>query len=579
MPPTSPRTPALRTALPLALAAVLADGAVQAAPVRGARTVAPPVAQGAASEPLLPYTVTPRDTLIGLNRTLFAEPRAWPEVARVNHLADSNRIRPGQVLLVPAHLLHSRAVPAKLVSAFGDVRVAGRPAAAGADVDVGMTILTGDAGTAVVELADGSRIKLAPNSEGRLDEHRRFQVRATAAAIDDGLVAATLRLVSGSLEVVATKVLRARPLEVSTPTAVIGVRGTRYRVRNDPASGDLSATEVLEGKVHAQVGDAASQSADVPARFGAPLEAGKAPQVLPLPPAPDLSALPAAFDQLPLRFHVPGDPALRVQVADDAGFEHIALDLRVPEGDELRIPRLADGTWHLRARRIGAEGLEGLDAERTIVLHARPESPFGVEPANGAKLPVGDVTLRWTGQPEAARFDVQVARDAGFTQLAQQAAGVGGRELVFHPAASDFGAADGTYFWRIVSVDASGRRGAWSEVQVFTLRPVPRAALAQVSPDGSAVELRWAGKAGDVAQAELARDPAFRDVVARADFPADRGGRFVRPAAGAYWARYRFVEPDGFRGAWSEAARIEVTADWSRGWRAVLPAFAASAPR
>jgi hypothetical protein len=301
--------------------------------------------------------------------------------------------------------------------------------------------------------------------------------------------------------------------------------------------------------------------------------------VLPLPAAPDLSAMPASFDRLPLRFRAPGDPALRVQVADDAAFEHIALDLHVPEGDELRIPQLADGTWHLRARRIGAEGLEGLDAERTIVVHARPESPFGVEPANGAKLPVGDVTLRWTGQPEAARFDVEVARDAGFSQIAQRAAGVAGGEVVFHPTGSDFGAADGTYFWRIVSVDATGRRGAWSEVQAFTLRPVPRAALAQLSPDGAAVELRWAGRAGDVAQAELARDPAFRDVAARADFPAAGSGRFSRPAAGTYWARYRFVEPDGFRGPWSEAARIDVTADWSRGWRAVLPGLAASAPR
>ncbi|MGN6526320.1 MAG: FecR domain-containing protein [Burkholderiaceae bacterium] len=570
--------PVPRAALPLALAAALACVGAHATPARAARAAAAPLPQGAASEPLLPYTVTPHDTLIGLNRTLFAEPHAWPEVARINRLPDSNRIRPGQVLLVPEHLLHSRTVPAKLVSAFGDVRVAGRPAAAGTDVDVGAAILTGEAGTAVVELADGSRIKLAPNSEGRLDEHRRFQVRATAAAIDDGLVAATLRLISGSLEVVATKVLRARPLEVSTPTAVIGVRGTRYRVRNDHAGGDLSATEVLEGKVHAQVGGDAARSVDVPATFGAPLEAGKAPQVLPLPPAPDLSALPASFDQLPLRYHVPGDPALRVQVADDAAFEHIALDLRVIEGDELRIPQLPDGTWHLRARRIGAEGLEGLDAERTIVMRARPESPFGVEPANGAKLPVGDVTLRWTGQPEAARFDIEVARDAGFSQLAQRVAGVAGREVVFHPTGSDFGAPDGTYFWRIVSIDASGRRGAWSEVQAFTLRPVPRAALAQVSPDGSAVELRWAGKAGDVAQAELARDPAFREVVAHADFPAAGSGRFSRPDAGAYWARYRFVEPDGFRGAWSDPVRLDVTADWTKGWRAVLPGLA-SAPR
>ena len=329
---------------------------------------------------LLPYTVTAHDTLIGLNRTLFATPGAWKDVSRINHLPDSNRINPGQVLMVPAHYLHSKVVPAQLLSAFGDVRIGGQPAVAGASFNVGDTLRTGDASSAVVQLADGSHVKLAPDTEGRLDEQRSFQIKATAAAIDDGLVAASLRLLSGTVEVFASKVLRARPLEVSTPTAVIGVRGTVYRVRNDvtPATAaasavNASATEVLEGKVHAQVGAAATQAADVPANFGAPLEPGRKPVVLPLPAAPDLSGVPASFDHLPIRLRIPGSLPLRVQLADDAAFDHIQLDLHVSAGDEVRVPRLADGAWHLRVRAVSPEGLEGLDAVRDFQLHARPE--------------------------------------------------------------------------------------------------------------------------------------------------------------------------------------------------------------
>jgi hypothetical protein len=515
---------------------------------------------------LLPYTVTTHDTLIGLNRALFAAPGVWREVSRINHLPDSNKIAPGQVLLVPARYLHNQVVPARVESAFGDVRIGDGPAASGATLAVGDTIRTGESGTAVVLLADGSHVKLAPNTQGRLDEQRRFQTKATAAAIDDGLVAASLRLVSGSIEVFASKVLRARPLEVTTPTAVIGVRGTAYRVHNDAAP----ATEVLEGKVHAQVGSDAAQAVDVPAHFGASLEAGRKPQVLPLPPAPDLSALPTQFDRLPLKLHVAGNTALRVQVADDTAFNHIQVDLHVGVGDDIRIPRLADGKWHLRVRRIGAEGLEGLDAVHDFQLRARPESPFLMEPPANAKLPVGDVTLRWTPMPEAARYAVEVARDAQFGQVALRDDNVRGEQLVFHPVATDFGAADGIYWWRVVSIDAGGRRGAWGDAQALVLRPTPRAPIGHLSPDGSAIELMWGGRPEDRVEVELARDPAYQQIAARGDFSAP-SAHLARPAAGTYYAHYRFVEPDGFKTAWSGDVRIEVESDWRNFWHVFVP--------
>ena len=566
---TSRRSTPRLALLALSLAAALPTAF--AAPSAGADAAAAP------DDLLLPYTVTSHDTLIGLNRTLFTEPGAWREVSRINHLPDSNRINPGQVLQVPARYLHSKVVPAQLLSVFGDVRIAGKPAAAGAALDVGDAIRTGDASSAVVQLADGSHVTLAPNTEGRLDEQRRFQIKATAAAIDDGLVAASLRLLSGTVEVFASKVLRARPLEVSTPTAVIGVRGTVYRVRNDltPATAsasavNASATEVLEGKVHAQVGTAAAQSADVPAGFGAPLEAGRKPVVLPLPPAPDLGGVPASFDQLPLRLHIPGTLPLRVQIADDAAFDHIQLDLHVDAGDDIRIPRLADGAWHLRARAISPEGLEGLDAVRDFQLHARPESPFLVDPPANAKRPVGDITLHWTHNADAATYVVEVARDEQFTRIALRDEHVRGETLVFHPVDTDYGAADGLYWWRVVSVDAGGRRGAWGDSQALILRPTPRAPMGRVSPDGSAIELSWGGNPDDRAEVEMARDAAFNEIVARGDFGAPNG-RLGRPPSGTYYARYRFVEPDGFKTSWSGAVKIEVESNWHKAWRALLP--------
>ena len=537
---------------------------------------APAPAAPVADEALVPYTVTSKDTLIGLNKTLFTTPGAWKDIARINHLTDSNRIKPGQVLLVPVRHLQSKDVPARLDSAFGDVRINDKPAAAGALFNVGDTLRTGPSSSAVVLLADGSHVKLSPSTEGRLDEQRRIRMRATAAAVDDGLIAASLRLVSGSIEVFASKVLRARPLEVSTPTAVIGVRGTTYRVRNDvtPATAaasavNTSATEVMEGKVHAQVGTEAAQAADVPANFGATLEPGRKPQVLPLPPAPDLTRLPTLFDRLPLHLTA-GNLALRVQIAEDAAFDHIVLDRHIDARGDLRVPGLADGHWHLRARSISAEGLEGADSVREFELRAHPEAPFPVDPPDNAKRAVGDVTLRWTQSPDAAHYVVEVARDARFEGVALRDEDVHGEQLVFHPATTAFGAADGLYWWHVVSVDAKGRRGAWTDAQALVLRAVPRAPIGQLSPDGAAIELLWGGRQEDRVEVQLARDASYQQVVARADFSAP-SGRLARPAPGIYYAHYRYVEPDGFRTAWSGDVKIDVDANWRADLRALVP--------
>ena len=251
-------------------------------------------------------------------------------------------------------------------------------------------------------------------------------------------------------------------------------------------------------------------------------------------------------------------------------FDHIVLDLHVGAGDDVRIPQLADGRWHLRVRAISPEGLEGLDAVRDFQLRARPESPFLLDPPANAKLPVGDVTLRWTHNPDAATYVVEVARDAQFTQIALRDDKVRGEQVVFHPTDSDFGAADGVYWWRVMSVNADGRRGAWCDTQALVLRPTPRAPMGRVSPDGSAIELNWGGRPEDRVEVEMARDAAFAQIVARGEFGAPNG-RLGRPSPGTYYARYRFVEPDGFKSAWSGVVKIEVQSNWHTTWRSLVP--------
>jgi hypothetical protein len=357
--------------------------------------------------------------------------------------------------------------------------------------------------------------------------------------------------------VLASTLVRAKPLEVTTPTAVIGVRGTEYRVRlgDDSATG----TEVLAGTVQAD--PVSAPGVAIPGGHGARLLAGVSPKVVTLPAAPDVAGIPARFERPLVRLVLPGEPlAWRVQVAADPAFERVVRDERVSAGAEARIAGLDDGVWHLRLRRIDAQGIEGFDARHAFTLKARPEPPALAAPPARAKLPAGPVDLAWAANLEAASYRVEVAQDADFQHIVQRWS-----DLPV-PRATLPAAEPGSYHWRVASVRAGGDAGPWGDGQRFELRPVPTAPQGGVSADGKQVELRWEGRAKDGQQVELARDAAFTEVVARADLGEARWALPTPAQPGRYFFRYRAVEPDGFTTPWSSTLVIEVPRDWRVLW-------------
>ena len=527
------------------------------------------LATARAEDPMVEFVVVRADTLIGLSSSVLVSPTAWHEVAKINRLPDPNRILPGQRLRIPTRLLRSDAVSATLVSVSGEVRSGDAPAALGAAVGEGQSLQTGPDGSAVLALADGSRVRVPPSSLAQVAASRNYGARvpANAAASADAAAAAnapshwfagTLRVLRGSVEVLAAKVLRAKPLEVTTPTAVVGVRGTQYRVGVDADANGRTHVEVVEGAVRVDT-SAAPVGADLAAGFGAAVDAGgKIASVARLLAAPDLSALPERFERPIVRFALPGATTpLRVQVAADAGFERIVSDQRVAPGAELRIAGLADAPWQLRARRIDEQGIEGFDATRTFVLKARPEPPAYRTPRAAAKQTVGSVEFAWAPNADAPRARLQVASDAAFTRLVQDRDTLDGDSLRAELTTP------GSYHWRLASIKADGDHGPFGDTQRFELRPTPEPAAVAPSADGNALLFRWSGRAEDRQQVEFARDRAFTQIVASAEVSGSEW-TLPRPASGGrHYFRYRSVEPDGFVSPYSETLQVDVPRDWS----------------
>lgn len=489
------------------------------------------------------YLIQPGDTLIGIGKRLLEAPRDWRAVRRHNRIAEPRRLSPGATLRIPLPLLRREAVGARVAAVTGDVTADDRKIAAGADVGGGTRIATGTGSFATIELVDGSRLVLQPDSRIKLDELSRHRYAETTET--------RLRLERGRLESVVVKTPRARPhFSVIMPTATVGVRGTRFRVAAE-APGSASRAEVTDGTV--AVGDGGKGTA-VPAGYGVLAEAdGKVSPPIALLPAPELAGLPAVQDRTIARFVFPpvaGARQYRLQIGADADMRTVLAEARSAK-PEAKFADLPDGQYTLRVRGIDDHGLEGRDADAPFSVKARPEPPFALTPVGGAKLRGESVELAWSSNPDASHYQVQLADAAGFDRPFMEIERVDGTAVA--PARK---LPPGDYRWRARSIRADGDRGPWGDTQRFVLKPPPAdPEPPKVGEDQ--IAFAWAGEPGQTFLFQLARDAGFTDLVAeqRLSQPATT---VARPDGGGYFMRVRATDDDGFVGPFTRPQRIEI---------------------
>ena len=178
-------------------------------------TAAPlPAVSTAARDPSIPYTAKPKDALILLSNQLLEKPAAWPQVARLNRQKNPNVLSPGQILNIPLRLMKAQPVSGKIVSVCGGVQLAGlngaTKAEVGSPVPEGSKLRTGDNSSAVIELADGSRITMPPGTQTELVTSCGYATRNAGASGSTTWFSGLMRLARGALE-------RSQPRESIAP--------------------------------------------------------------------------------------------------------------------------------------------------------------------------------------------------------------------------------------------------------------------------------------------------------------------------------------------------------------------------
>lgn len=521
---TTLRTPLAR----VALAAVTALGLVVAAPA---------MAQGDAGAEHV-HVAVPGDTLIGLGRQMLAEPRRWRDVARLNRLANPNRIPVGTRLRFPLAWMRTEPRPATLVGGIGAVQ-------APATLDEGSEVVTGADGHALVRLVDGTLLRLRPGS--------RLGVTESRVVPGTPVTRARVRLGTGRVEVEAAPAKRGEPgFRIDTPQGVLGVRGTQFRVASE-AEAARTRGEVTEGLVGvAGVGRSAREQA-VGAGFGTIVDAGgQVAAPVPLLPAPALAGLPRLHERVLVRLDLPPQPgavAWRAQVATDARFDRVLADLRSTT-PQLRIAGLPDGDYRLRVRAVDSQGLEGQDADIDFRLKARPEPPLPSAPTPGERRFGTRAEFRWAANADAGSYRLQLSRDPAFGTLLREMDGLRSQ------AAEVDGLAPGTYHWRLRSVRPDGDLGPWGDAQSFELRPPPPQPPAPTVGDHG-VRFAWQGLPGQRFDFQVARDEAFASLVVERRLE-ETAIDLPRPGVGRFWVRLRAIDADGFVGPFGGAQYFDV---------------------
>jgi hypothetical protein len=391
------------------------------------------------TEPYISYTVKQGDILQNLARDLLSDPRQWPQLARQNGMKDPNRIYPGQVIDVPRSLLNLNTQPktasgGMLQSISGQVTVNGQAAQVGSAVPEGARVQTASGSSATVKLADGSTVQLMPRSLAEVLSSSGYQLKDPASSISTTWYSGVIRLVEGVLDVAADKrAKRLEPLGVTTPTALVGVRGTQFRVAYEDPASRQARTEVLEGQVRSGLRDS-TINADVNGGFGVAVKPGdreiKVAALLPALPDTQLPELVQRSLQAKQAVWtvgvLAGAAGYRAELAQDEAFAQIVSDAKsaTPALDFSSAP---NGSYYARVRGFDGAGIEGYNAVRRITISDAPAPAprliwiREINVAASADFTPEGLRLRVnTSAADTPRnLQMQIAQDAGFTQGVQ----------------------------------------------------------------------------------------------------------------------------------------------------------------
>jgi FecR protein/LysM domain len=478
------------------------------------------------------YVTQPGDTLLGIKAKFATDNVRWLEMAKLNKISNDKRLPAGKKLLFPISWLASQPGAAKINMVSGKATVNGQAITAGMLISESARISTEDNSAVVLELSDGSKLRVGSASTIVVDRLKQYH--------SDQIVEARVRLERGRVEALVTE-QRKKPFDILTPGATAAVRGTHFGVTLDePSNGSpasLASVDVGKGKVD-WVGVKTAAKEYLPGGFGSSVnEVGliSKPEAL-LPPI-EVNAFPKEVSKTisTLSFSpLAGATTYRVQVASDSNFEKLLYENVVPK------PRLfllsdKDGDHYIRVNAITANLIEGMTATAKVSVQARPIAPDGMSPPDATGVFNNAATLSWADTPGNS-YRLQAAKDENFKNpILDSVTQLQNANLTLSP---------GKTFWRVASIQ-NGKQGPFSDAKHIELKLAPNSPVPKTSDD--IVELNSdvaLSEKGNQLEVYLAKDAEFKTALEIKKLTVSPA-KFALPA-GKYFIKTRYLI-EGFK--------------------------------
>lgn len=394
------------------------------------------------------YVVKPGDTLIGLASAYLNRPDDYRLVQRANQIVRPRALKIGSTLQIDPRLLKSTPINARLSAVSGPVDLetngARTPARAGMVLVEGQRLITGKGGFATFEMADDSRVTLPSNTSLRIERMRQTLLNNAPQRVfhldqGRGTISATPNTSPGGR------------FEVRTPVSISAVRGTEFRVGQDP-SGRQAQTEVLKGVVGVDLASGSGGGEPVSAGFGVSTTPSGVSGPVALLPAPSLGEGGQRQSEAIVRFQIqPVDKAAayRLSLARDAGFIDVIAEAttetttQVPTAEFGEVP---NGTYFLRLTALDQGGLEGLPSDYSFDRDLDVLEP-GTSPSPQAAGKHRHFLFRWSAAGDGVRtYRFQLFAKGETSSPIIDQPGLSEPQLTLTDLAP------GTYGWRVSAV-------------------------------------------------------------------------------------------------------------------------------
>ncbi|WP_349560032.1 FecR domain-containing protein [Marinobacter sp. NFXS9] len=494
------------------------------------------------------YTLRPGETVEQVGKRLLASTHDLNQLLQHNGVSSPGDIVPGQSIRIPVNWLEKSPEPAVALAVSGPVQhvdgVTGRRQALTAQsrIRAGDEIATGS-GFAVVQLADGSLLRLGRNTDLMFNRLTRFG--------KTGMVDTRMRLDRGELDAEVEKLIdKGSRFEVDTPSAVAAVRGTKFSLQ---ATSSKTQLQVTEGKV--EFGPH-GRTVGIPAGYSgtAGLGTQNPVDIRHLPPAPEPGAIPGTTNKMPLDIAwqaIQGAQAYQMDIFNADTGNWVAR--KTSSSPEIRLDDLANGHYQVRLAAIDRHGNPGMPDKQSITVDQKARAAELQTPEADAKIDDKMPSFAWTYEGDNEVGRVEIASSSDFSELVATSEWAPDSNAIPSRALTP-----GEYYWRVVT-RTGGNSNATSQPRKLVVNgTLPPARIININYVDSQVRIFWQQVASaDKYQLQLSEDPSFKHIIKEANVADTTAALRLIPGR-RYFVRLKALSDGPINGRWGPGRELFV---------------------